>query len=143
MWKVSQIICLGALAGMSVVDIKFRRVPGEMLILGGIGAILYQCLFHIDDIPLILGGAVVGITFLFISKVTGEGIGYGDSWAILILGLYLGVWKVLELLALSFALFIPAGIICLFAGRLRRKGTFPFYPFLTGGYIITLVTGVL
>lgn len=143
MWKVSQIICMGALAGMSVVDIRFRKVPAEILVLGGIGVIVYQFLFQTHDIYLIIGGALVGILFLFISKVTKEAVGYGDSLAILILGLYMGLWKLLELLTVTFSLFIPAGIICLLTGRLRKKASFPFYPFLTGGYLLTLAAGVI
>ena len=121
MWKVSQIICFGALAGMSVTDVMFRKVPRELLILGGIGAVLYQCIFRDMDIWLLLGGAGVGCVFLLLSKVTEEGIGYGDSWGILVLGLYMGMWKVLGLLAGAFTLLLPAGLLLFMTGKLKRK----------------------
>lgn len=142
MWKVSQIICIGALAGMSVSDMIFRKVPEGMLVTAGVGALLYQCMFRTADGWLVLAGAGVGGCFLLLSKVTKEGIGYGDNWGILILGIYLGVWNLLGLLLGAFVLLLPAGMILFMTGRCKRRTSLPFYPFLTGGYILVLLTGV-
>lgn len=50
----------------------------------------------------------VGILFLLISKVTEEGFGYGDSLAILILGIYLGFWGLIGVLSGAFLLLVMA-----------------------------------
>ena len=42
MWKISQMVCLGILAGMSVTDLLYRKVSGELLAAAGIGAVIFQ-----------------------------------------------------------------------------------------------------
>lgn len=142
MWKVSQIICIGAMAGMSVTDLMFRKVPEAFLILGGAAAILYQCIFRTVEVWLVLGGAGIGCFFLFMSQATREGIGYGDSWGILVLGLYMGMWNLLGVLMGALTLLLLAAMILLVTGHFKKNASLPFYPFLTGGYVLVLLTGV-
>lgn len=139
MWEVSQIICIGTLAGMSVTDIKFRKIPVDILVMGGIGAILYHFIAQEMGWSLIAGGIGVGLLFLLISKVTGESMGYGDSWSVLILGIYLGLWGVIEVLTAAFCILAAVGILSLMFSKLSRKSTLPFLPFLTGGYLVCLL----
>ena len=77
----------------------------------------------------------MGVLFLLVSKVTEEAIGYGDSVAIVILGGYLGVWKVVGVLA---AAFFTSGVCSVILAFRRRVKTMPFFPFLTLGYILML-----
>lgn len=42
MWKISQMVCLGILAGMSVTDLLYRKVSGELLAAAGIGAAIFR-----------------------------------------------------------------------------------------------------
>ena len=142
MWKVSQVICIGAMAGMSVTDVMFRKVPEAFLILGGAAAILYQCIFRTAEVWLLFGGASIGCFFLFLSKVTREGIGYGDSWGILVLGLYMGMWNLLGVLLGALSLLLITAMVLLATGRFKRNAFLTFYPFLTGGYVLVLLTGV-
>ena len=51
---------------------------------------------NVGDLAGICAGIGVGVLFLLVSKVTEEAIGYGDSVAIMILGGYLGFWKLWE-----------------------------------------------
>ena len=37
-----------------------------------------------------MGGVLIGIVFWLISKYSNETIGYGDSWIISLMGIYLG-----------------------------------------------------
>lgn len=143
MWEVGRMMCLGALAGLSVSDIFWRKIPAEFFVMGTAGVLLYQAVCRETDPALLAGGAAVGAGFLLLSKVTGEGIGYGDSWGILVLGLYLGLWKLLEVLAGTFLLLLAASLVVLAAGRMRggAKRGIPFFPFLTGGYLMGLMMG--
>ena len=111
--------------------------------MGTAGVLIYQAVCRETDPVLLAGGAAVGAGFLLLSKVTGEGIGYGDSWGILVLGLYLGLWKLLEVLAGTFLLLLAASLVVLAAGRMRAgaKRGIPFFPFLTGGYLMGLMMG--
>ena len=67
--------------------------------------------------------------------MTEEAIGYGDSVAIMILGGYLGFWKVVGVLATAFFTSGVCSVILAFRGRVK---TMPFFPFLTLGYILML-----
>lgn len=155
MWKISQIVCLGILAGMSVTDLKYRKVSGELLAAAGIGAIIFRVCYEKCNIWVLGGGIAVGLCFLGISRLTREGIGYGDSIVILVLGIYLGIWKLLVVLAGAFFLLALAAVALISyysvrgksmvrgaAGmkKISRKYALPFYPFLTCGYILYLVS---
>lgn len=142
MWTVSQIICLGTLMGTSVTDIHYHKVPADILLMGNIGVVLYQIYKACRgeaDVWLIAGGAAVGFLFLLLSKVTREGIGYGDSWGILVLGIYLGFWKILEVLAGAFSVLGIVSLVALCVKKMSRKYGIPFFPFLTIGYFMSLI----
>lgn len=141
MWEISQVFCMGILLSLSVIDIHFRRIPVDILVMASIAALVYQGITRQADLWMATGGAGVGILFLLVSKVTREGFGYGDSWAILALGIYLGLWGVLDVLAGTFCLLAAASLICLTAKKMSRKHTIPFIPFLAAGYLLSVLTG--
>lgn len=99
---ISQIIGLGILGVASIMDIKCREIPTGLLVIMNVGAIIYQCLWHREAVLLAVGGAAVGMVFLIVSRVTKESVGYGDSLGILALGIYAGLWNILEILAEAF-----------------------------------------
>ena len=142
MWTVSRIVAMVILTGLSFMDYKIRKVPRDVLLLCMAGTVLYQAVTQNIDWMVSLGGGLIGMIFIGISKITREAIGYGDSLAILILGIYLGVWGLLEVLATSFFIL---GILALGCMTLRRKKSlaFPFYPFLTVGYLFGVCIGGL
>ena len=127
MWEVGRVMCLGVLAGLAVTDICWRRIPAEIFVMGTIGILVYQACSRETDPILLLGGAGVGL--------------YGDCWGILVLGLYLGLWKLLEVLAGAFLLLLGAVMVLLVKRRMRSKCTLPFFPFLTGGYLMGMMMG--
>lgn len=139
MCTVSQMVCLAGLAGLSALDIYFRKIPVNLLILAGAAAAMYQFFVKKEDVCLVAGGMAVGVLFLVIGKVTQESIGYGDGWAVLILGIYLGFWKLLEVLAATCFLLAAASVICMVRRKMSRKAAIPFYPFLMAGYLMCLV----
>ena len=83
----------------------------------------------------ILGGAGIGCFFFLVSKCTREQIGYGDSWLILILGIYVGATKLVWILfAASFGAGIFSLIFCAMY-QWNRKYTIPFIPFLAAAFV--------
>lgn len=139
MWKISQMICMGILVSLSIVDIHFRKIPVDILILANLAVVVYQLAIGKADIWLVAGGAGLGVLFLVFSRVTRESMGYGDSWAILILGIYLGIWDLIEVLAVSFFTLTIVSVICMVRKRRYRRSVIPFYPFLTVGYLFSLL----
>ncbi len=136
--EADQAVCLGILIIVSAVDIKCRKIPVEILALMNAGAIIFQCLCHREDVALIAGGMVIGIVFLAVSRITKEGVGYADSLGILGMGIYLGLWKLFEVLAGAFFLLAFCAMVVLARKKMSRKIALPFYPFLTAGYIFWL-----
>ena len=102
MWTISKVLAMAVLTGLSVMDYRIRKVPRDVLLLCMAGVIIYQVLTGNVDWKLSVAGGLSGILFLWISKITNEAIGYGDSLAILILGIYLGIWGLLEVLMTAF-----------------------------------------
>lgn len=136
---------MGFLAWVSVIDLRTRRIPVVLLIVWNLQAVIYR-LYQVtggrEDAALFIGGIGVGAAFFLISRVTKEGIGYGDSWMILILGIYLGVWEILEVLVGTCLLLAAASVICLTAKRMSPSVALPFAPFLAAGYLLHVICAV-
>lgn len=136
---------MGLLAWVSVIDLRTRRIPVVLLIVWNLQAVIYR-LYQVtggrEDAALFIGGIGVGAAFFLISRVTKEGIGYGDSWMILILGIYLGVWEILEVLVGTCLLLAAASVICLTAKRMSPSVALPFAPFLAAGYLLHVICAV-
>ena len=69
----------------------------------------------------------------------------GGRWIkrhiILILGIYLGIWGLLEVLMTAFFILGIIGLICVVIKRKKKGLAFPFYPFLTVGYLLGVCIG--
>lgn len=141
MWTLSRLIGMGILCSFSIADIQFRSVPAEWLVLAGAAAAVYQVLAGPVDLTLAAGGAAVGLLFLAVSKVTRQALGYGDSWAILILGIFLGFWGVVEVLTGAFFLLVAISMLILALRKMSRRYRLPFFPFLTAGYVLAICLG--
>lgn len=145
MWTISRVICGIFLGILSLIDIRHHSVPLWTLAAGEICMLLGRAAeggsFFLcsgtggQDILLAAAGGAVGGLFFLVSRVTREALGCGDSFVIMILGLFLGIWDVLYLLMLAFwmaALFAAAQIMI---KRFSRKTAFPFIPFLALAYV--------
>lgn len=143
MWTVSRVIAMGVLTGLSVMDCKIRKVPRDVLLVCMAGSVIYQVVTRDVEWRLSVAGGLVGAGFLIMSRLTREAIGYGDSLAILILGIYLGIWSLLVVLVTSFFILAVIALICLVIRDKKRNLAFPFYPFLTMGYLFGVCAGGL
>lgn len=141
--KIGQYMCAGYVMILSMLDYRRRKLPIWILSLGGIAAFGYQMLYRILPWGVIVFGVAVGAVFLIISKMTKEAFGYGDSILITILGIFLGGWDLLILLAVSFFLSSLVAMGVLVRHHFQRTTAFPFVPFLGCGYVILLLAGGL
>ena len=105
--------------------------PKDYIFKGKSGGAWELCLF----------GAAAGCIFLMISKMTRESFGYGDSLLILLLGVVVGFWNLISLLAIAFFLSAVVSAAALVFGKFHRKTTVPFVPFLGIGYFFVRVLG--
>lgn len=139
MWKISEMVCLAVLMGLSMIDMKEHMVPDRVLLAAGAGSILYQIICGKESLWLVAGGIGVGSLFLLISKFTSEGMGYGDSMGILVLGIFLGFYRIISVLMTALFLLLCVSIPMLVKRKMSKKAALPFYPFLTGGYLCLLL----
>ena len=139
MWEISECIWLLVLLVLSVRDIQIRKVSVYVLAAAGIGSVIYQILIGKMNPWLVLGGCLTGTAFVLLSKVTNEGIGYGDSIGIIALGIFLGLWRVITVISIAFFLLLCVLIPVMWKKRMSRKAALPFYPFLTGGYLCLMI----
>ena len=80
-----------------------------------------------------------GLAALFTGLVPGQGIGYGDSILILLLGASVGIEAELEILLLAFALSGIWAVALLFRKKGNVQQEFPFVPFLLAGAVLEMI----
>lgn len=138
MCNVTDVIMAGALGGAAMKDIKKKEVSMNLLIVLTVFSVATAFLYRKNPRE-ILFGAGIGAGFFLVSKCTRQQIGYGDSWLILVLGIYAGannlVWM---LFAASFGAGIFSLIVCTFRGW-NRKYSIPFVPFLAAAFVGVMI----
>lgn len=137
MFKLAEIYLLFLLVFLSFVDIKAREIPMRPLFFGGILGVLLQAITNPLTIKEWLIGIIIGCFFLFVSKVSKEGIGYGDSILLFIMALCLGgTGIIITFIIASMLVLFVAGMLLASHKKISRNYRLPFYPFLTAGYFI-------
>lgn len=124
---------------IAAIDLKYQKIP-NLLLLGS--SVLVGCfrIWHIGEPAFLwLTGSLIGMGFFILSRISKEAFGYGDSWVIFLLGVFLGLWKVISLLSIACFLSAVAAGICLIKSRWSRKRAIPFIPFLAIGYLGVLL----
>ena len=140
-WNLCQIAFAVFLVVLAVADVRKKRLPLLLLLSGGFFIIAQSfCDRDISVISLAAGG-MTGVLFLFVSRITKESFGYGDSILILIMGTFLGFWDILYLLMGAFHMAAVFSAVMLIKPRFDRKGSFPVVPFLTIAYIGGMLLG--
>lgn len=135
MCKVADWIILALLGGCAISDWKRKEIPLYLLIVMSVDVLLLSICCGSQTVGSRIGGALIGVLLFVIGKFTKEAIGDGDSWLILLLGVYLGTIKLLQVL---FAASLTAGIFSLFflwTRRWKKSATIPFVPFLFVMYL--------
>lgn len=123
------------LLGCSISDCRKKQIPILLLILFGI--VVFVSLFvcktpsGFDRI----GGALLGLLLFFVSKCTKEAIGYGDSWLIFFLGIYLGGLAALQILFVASLFASGCSLLLLWKKGWKKSITIPFAPFLGLAYL--------
>lgn len=107
-----------------------------VLIFGDRLEFLKASLFYEPDIINILAGLIPGFILFAINRITGEAIGMGDVYVILLLGLMLGFEKTFTVLFLSMMMTAGYGLICMALGSRSRKDSLPYIPFVLGAFAV-------
>ena len=130
------------LISLSYSDMKRRKLSVGVIVLGFLSALVFQAITGIESWRA-AGGILTGFLFMGISRLTEEKIGYGDSLLIIVLGTFLGMWKLLILLLGAFGLAAAVSILLMIKRKFTRKSMIPFVPFLTVAYMGEMLGGML
>lgn len=120
-------------------DWKKRTISVNLLIVLSVFSIAAVFVTKRYSVLEVLGGLGLGLFFVFVSYITEEKIGYGDSWLITVLGVYLGGTKLLELMLIAS---LAASLGSLLYGTLRkwnRNAALPFIPFMLLAFVGVLL----
>lgn len=128
---------------MSVWDIKERRVPMGLLVIGSIvvGVYLGYELFAGQIswlVPLL--GSLPGVFLLIVARISKKA-GYADGIVLLWLAATGGYQAGLFILGISLFLISVASIVLLVLRRVKKETRIPYIPFLTVGYMILQFAG--
>lgn len=74
-----------------------------------------------------------GILFWGLSFVTGEKVGYGDGWMLVMIGLFMGLWNCFLILLIGLTAESVTALVGLVIRRITGDKEIPFAPFLLFG----------
>lgn len=136
--RVFLYIVLGIyMAFLAFEDIMKKTIPVSFLWLGilfiPVGLLTEGGSFSLTDNAL---GIIPGAVLLVISYVSRGQIGIGDGVLVAQVGASLGLEAIVRILTAALLLITAFSVIMLIFGKLKRKSTLPFIPFVFTGYLL-------
>lgn len=119
----------------AVCDGMNREIPLVAVWLGMIAAIV----LHIQGLAgdrswtALALSVLPGVMFWMLSFVTGEKVGYGDGWMLVMIGLFTGLWKCFLILLVGLVSESLLVLILLAVRKISKDRQIPFAPFLLFG----------
>ncbi len=130
------------LAGSCFFDIREKRIPLQILIVGGIWAFIYLVLSVInggaDVLYKALPGLLPGAGLLLLGYLTEHKVGYGDGILLMIIGLMEGAGAVFLLFCIALFLQSVLAVLLVIIKKADKQTQIPFVPFLLLARIILL-----
>ena len=122
----------GFLTFLSIEDIKKKALPVWMLLLGGIGCLIYGTKNF--GVGAVLMGMLPGVFMITISKLLPQSLGIGDGILSVMYGMIYG-WKRTSIWLMNS--FLVAAVIGMIISCMckKRRIELPFVPFLTAVHI--------
>lgn len=133
-----EILVLLFLGINAILDFKYKKIPWVLsicFIVIGIGSVLISSPINWWQFL----GAIVGIGIILISVCTKQAIGLGDGLVLLVVGIFIGLWKTLMILFLSGILVAVVGIIMMVQKKGNLKTSLPFIPFILAAYGVYMI----
>lgn len=123
------------LAVCAVFDGLYRQIPLIVVWLGMFAAVCLQICGVMGETGIFMTAVslVPGVVFFLLSFLTGEKVGYGDGWVLLMIGLFLGVYRCFLILFVGLLAESAVAMVLLAFKKIRRDKEIPFSPFLLLG----------
>ena len=130
-----EILLFGFLGICAVYDGIQREIPLVVVWLGITAAIVLhiqgQGVNHTWQAAAL--SVIPGVTFWILSVITGEKVGYGDGWILIMIGLFMGLWKCFLILMIGLISSSLVVLILLAVRKVSKNYQLPFAPFLLLG----------
>ncbi|MBP3543229.1 MAG: prepilin peptidase [Lachnospiraceae bacterium] len=122
---------------LSYEDIRTHKISTHVLLMGFVLAIISLIWGRALPVGEYLAGGALGICFIALSVASKE-IGMGDGVLLMILGLMLGIRRLISILFAALILCAAAAAVLCLLGKAKRTSRLPFVPFLLGGFWMTI-----
>ncbi len=128
------------LAVCAVFDGLYRQIPLIVVWLGMLTAVCLQIYGVMGEtgLPAVAVSLLPGAGFFLLSFLSGEKVGYGDGWVLLMIGLFLGVYRCFLILLTGLLAESAVAIVLLAFRKIQRDKEIPFSPFLLLGLGVAL-----
>lgn len=126
---ITGLIILGA------IDFITKRLPFPVIGLWGVLAVFIQVYQGNLFCQTRLIAIIPGILLFVLARVTGEKIGYGDAWVLLIMGIYMDADKLLAAGMIAISISGIAALILITFCKKKMNYEMPFIPFLLVGCV--------
>lgn len=128
------------LAVCAVFDGLYRQIPLIVVWLGMLTAVCLQIYGAMGEtgLPAAAVSLLPGAGFFLLSFLSGEKVGYGDGWVLLMIGLFLGVYRCFLILLIGLLAESAVAIVLLAFRKIQRDKEIPFSPFLLLGLGVAL-----
>lgn len=136
-------ILLGWLIILSVYDVREKRVPVWMLVMGvlAVGSHGIYRIFAEQDFWLqMLLGMIPGI-FLLVIAWFSQRAGYADGIVLLLVGMLQGYRECFAILCISLLLISFLSMALLLLRRVNRNTKIPYVPFMAAAFLIVRAMG--
>lgn len=120
----------------AVFDGRRREIPLPVVWLGIVMALVLRVQGAIGEEGEWLWAAasvLPGVIFWGLSFITREKVGYGDGWMLIMVGLYVGLWRCCLILLAGLVAESAIALALLAAKRITKDREIPFAPFLLLG----------
>ena len=141
MYLVCKILFGVYLAYLSAEDIRKKSLPVPGIAAGLLFVPFFVITEGASNITLLdnLKGMIPGGLLIFISFLSRGQIGIGDGAVVLITGVAIGIGNIVIVLTGALLLISVFSMLMLLLGKLNRKSTLPFVPFVFAGYLGVLI----
>ncbi len=136
--EITHVTLLMILFTGAVWDYRKQEIPLLLPVFGICSGVLFHILSGFGSALAFASGFLPGLLLLAAGFLSKEAVGYGDGAMLLCVGSFLTFSETLLMTILSLLFSAACAGILMAAKRIKRKGTFPFLPFLLAGYVAVL-----
>ena len=127
------VIAITGMILLSIADIRERKIPVIYLAAFCMASSIYTLFFGTTGRDSFFFSLLPGFFLRAVSLCTREGIGYGDGWTVMALGLLTGADSCFAAVCAGLVLTALCSLSLLALHKVSGKSRIPFLPFLTIG----------